>query len=218
MKKSPGLGRPGVDGPFIKNVNVSKSNQGTVYIVAGSAATLYAAPMPHAALPVGMGELGTGVIDISGNQLSFSFVNDQGVVQDSFTIIKPYAAADADSDGLPDDYENEYGLNPADGADAAADADGDGSSSRDEFLAGTDPRDASSKLLTQLQTGVHGYIVRFNTVPGYLYTVQRRDDIQTGLWTSIASDLPGTGAERSVTDTEANLSGKRFYRVRVQPE
>ncbi len=46
---------------------------------------------------------------------------------------------DADSDGLPDEWERRYGLNPNDASDADADADSDGFTNAEEFAAGTDP-------------------------------------------------------------------------------
>jgi len=51
---------------------------------------------------------------------------------------------DFDHDGLPNDWEKKYGLNPHDAADAALDADGDGFTNAEEFKAGTDPRDKAS--------------------------------------------------------------------------
>jgi hypothetical protein len=44
----------------------------------------------------------------------------------------PYA--DADKDGMPDDYEKKHGLNPADAADAAADPDSDGYTNVEAWL------------------------------------------------------------------------------------
>jgi hypothetical protein len=46
---------------------------------------------------------------------------------------------DSDGDGLPDDWEQLYGLNPLDPGDAVLDSDGDGSTNLDEFTHGTDP-------------------------------------------------------------------------------
>lgn len=54
----------------------------------------------------------------------------------------PAAVADTDGDGIPDEWEKRYGLNPADPSDAAADTDGDGFTNAEEFAAKTDPTDA----------------------------------------------------------------------------
>ena len=48
---------------------------------------------------------------------------------------------DADGDGIPDEWEKRYGLNPNDPNDANADADGDGFTNLEEYQAGTDPTD-----------------------------------------------------------------------------
>ena len=50
---------------------------------------------------------------------------------------EPYA--DADSDGMPDVWEQKFGLDPQNSADAAADLNGDGYTNIEEFLNGTDP-------------------------------------------------------------------------------
>ncbi len=55
-------------------------------------------------------------------------------------VAKP-VVLDADGDGLPDEWEKRYGLNPNDAADASADKDGDDFTNSEEFLAKTDPTD-----------------------------------------------------------------------------
>ncbi|MGD8593263.1 MAG: hypothetical protein PVF82_10555 [Gammaproteobacteria bacterium] len=46
---------------------------------------------------------------------------------------------DSDGDGLPDEWEQQYGLNPLDASDATIDSDGDGIANLTEFVNGTDP-------------------------------------------------------------------------------
>ena len=48
---------------------------------------------------------------------------------------------DMDKDGLPDEWEKRYGLNPGDASDADKDTDGDDFTNLEEFLAKTDPTD-----------------------------------------------------------------------------
>src|SRR5690606_821479 len=49
---------------------------------------------------------------------------------------------DRDGDGMPDDWETANGFNPDLASDALEDADSDGLINRDEYIAGTNPRDA----------------------------------------------------------------------------
>lgn len=46
---------------------------------------------------------------------------------------------DSDSDGMPDDWETQYGLNPNDASDASKDLSGDGYTNIEKYLNGTDP-------------------------------------------------------------------------------
>ena len=51
---------------------------------------------------------------------------------------EPYA--DADGDGMPDEWERAHGLNPNDPSDAAGDLNGDGYTNIEAFMYGLDPR------------------------------------------------------------------------------
>jgi len=51
---------------------------------------------------------------------------------------------DSDDDGLPDSWERDHGLDPLDPSDALVDLDGDGLTNLQEFLLGTDPRQADT--------------------------------------------------------------------------
>ena len=51
------------------------------------------------------------------------------------------ADSDDDNDGIPDTFENTYGMNPLDSSDGGVDSDHDGASNYEEYLAASDPFD-----------------------------------------------------------------------------
>ena len=120
---------------------------------------------------------------------------------------------DADADGLPDSWERQHGLNPS-VDDAALDLDGDGFTSREEYLAGTDPGSAASRLRAVVETEDAVPVLRFRAEPGRSYTVQRRSRFGDGLWETAESIAPSLSARavewRAPAPTETETG---FYRV-----
>jgi calcium-activated chloride channel regulator 4 len=68
-----------------------------------------------------------------------SAVSGQPFVREARRSVTLRALADRDRDRLPDAWEQRFGLDPEDPADAAQDPDRDGASTLTEFLNGTDP-------------------------------------------------------------------------------
>ena len=69
---------------------------------------------------------------------------DSGVDDPSDFVGVPHlaqggACADSDGDGMPDEFESRYGLDPDDGSDASRDPDGDGFTNIEEYVNGTEP-------------------------------------------------------------------------------
>lgn len=77
----------------------TSSGKGTVYVVAGNASSVSKrGSLDHPAMAVSHRELGSVVIDVSGDSLTTVFVNDKGVVRDRFTIQKGRGDDSGDND------------------------------------------------------------------------------------------------------------------------
>jgi pectate lyase len=79
----------------------------------------------------GKGMVGNGIVNDPkevGGYPEYSFSPDE-------------VPADADHDGMPDEWEKKYDLNPVEAADGSTDADHDGYTNVEEYLNGTNPRE-----------------------------------------------------------------------------
>ena len=131
---------------------------------------------------------------------------------------------DTDNDGLPDWWEDQFGFNKANAADAALDFDGDGASNMNEFLAGTNPNNRGSVLrIVALQPEGGAMRITWSTVGGKSYRVQTNAPPASGSFSTNFADftplitVPGTGeSNTNVADPGANTSA-RYYRVRLGP-
>ena len=88
-----------------------------------------------------------------------------------------------------------------------------------EYLSGTDPRDALSYLRIE-SIGAAGAAtrIRFNAVAGKTYTVQYREQVDLGPWSKLTDvpAQPSTGAIEMM-DPVAATNVTRFYRL-VTPQ
>ncbi len=127
---------------------------------------------------------------------------------------------DTDADGLPNWWEDQFGLGKTNAADAALDLDGDGASNLNEFLSGTKPSDPASVFrITALQPSGGDLRVTWTTVGGKSYVVQTNGDVSNG-FTDFSPLIAVPGAGESVTnylDASGATNGHRYYRVRLEP-
>ena len=116
---------------------------------------------------------------------------------------------DNNFDGLSDDWEAYYwGTNSAAWPSPLADSDGDGVNNRDEFLAGTNPTNASSVLRIKLSSTPQGLFLSWNTQTGLVYQLQSSSSL--GNWTNLGSPRFAAGTNDSVL---VGGSGQSYYRV-----
>lgn len=188
---------------------------------------------------------------VAGDRVSFEFVDPAGVVyaglvaSSNAVVGLPGAvgeldvvlAADSDGDGVADEYletidylmwkhgvEGDY--------DATADYDGDGQSNYAEYVAGTNPFDATDKFSVRQMTvdeGVDGYVaLRIPVSRGRSYVITASPELAPADWTvtefTLDASVPPSATHLMTSMTESGYKtifvpkkgASRFYKVNVE--
>ncbi len=125
---------------------------------------------------------------------------------------------DVDHDGLPDLWELANGLDPqsSQGDDGPlGDRDRDGANNEHEFIAGTDPNNASDYLhFSQVSVSNEFCRLEFNTHLGRTYGVEQLDAFgSTNGWSNLTSGILGNGGTMQISDPMT--AATRYYRLTV---
>ncbi len=140
-----------------------------------------------------------------------------------FTTASVLVPADADGNGINDDWEVQYFGHI--GIDPNADPDGDGFSNLQEFLAGTDPTNAASALrITEIDADGDDVRIAWSAVGGKNYVVQTNAPSDDN-FTNDFSDLSAMIAVLGSSETSTNYldvggainTPARFYRIKLLP-
>jgi hypothetical protein len=122
------------------------------------------------------------------------------------------------NDGIPDTWRLLYFGTVSNALSAAnADPDGDGASNWQEYVAGTNPLDAASvfEFLPATPPAGAGFALQWPSVVNKTYTLQYSSSAGPGNWTTVATNMPGTGQPMQWTDPNTTAAA-RFYRALVQ--
>jgi hypothetical protein len=132
-------------------------------------------------------------------------------------LVNAEAPVDADSDGLPDDWEQAHGLSPTSGTGADGpdgDPDADGQSNLREYRSGTHPNDAASVLTLALSRVLgQDLVMQFEAVGGYSYSIESSEALEGRPWTAVVGFSPES-VDRLVQWTPPrDLGNHRYFRV-----
>ncbi|MEP7014476.1 MAG: hypothetical protein ABI925_03465 [Verrucomicrobiota bacterium] len=160
----------------------------------------------------------TGLAPGTSYHYRVTITGNSGTITGNDTSFATSPFIDTDGDGIPDDYENDNGLNPNDGADGAQDTDGDGVSNFMEYLAGTNPRDPTSLFrINSIVSNSNDFIVTFTTVLAKRYQVEQSPTLLAPSWVPVGNVVSGNGNSVAVTDVGGRFANTRFYHVRIVP-
>jgi hypothetical protein len=145
-----------------------------------------------------------------------------------FTFALRFSAtpSDWDADGMPNTYEDTYGLDATNSTDGADDDDDDGFLNRDEYIANTNPTNDQDYLSAYSITGSTGFVVQFPAKAQRRYRIwYANDSLIAPAWSnatpsaiSVGSDMIynwlDDGSETEPAPNDSSLD-HRFYRIEV---
>ncbi|NNM28759.1 MAG: hypothetical protein HKO57_04515 [Akkermansiaceae bacterium] len=152
--------------------------------------------------------------DFTGGPFGDDFVVDIDYVCYDLSGAYLPPGADADGDGMPDEWEHRN-FGTITGGDPAGDHDGDGNSNLDEYHADTDPWDPESsfRVSSISEDGQTVSVTVADTSRERQYTLHESDDLGvTDPWTAVAGPVPGNGGDLVMEDP-GPIGEKRFYVV-----
>jgi len=128
-----------------------------------------------------------------------------------------HRAADSDGDTMTDGFEDEYGLDPTDPADATGNLDNDPHNNREEFIADTDPTNPASYFCISNISVSSPVTVYFESSSNRFYTMNYCSNLFDAAWTNVPGAGPeqGEGGPDFLGDTNEPAKGP-FYRLEVE--
>ena len=158
-----------------------------------------------------------------GRHIRIGLVNGETNADGTFYVSIAEAEAfsplgvDTDGDGLKDDWEVQYGLNPFVPDDISTDLDHDGLSLWNEYLADTDPSDPQSYFALTM-TNSHTETLQFRCASSLArkYSLQWSTNLVDSIWAPVSgqTDKMGTGKEL-IFEATPDL-WKKYFRIEAK--
>jgi hypothetical protein len=158
---------------------------------------------------------------LTGLAISYSSGNPDvaSLIQNALYFNSPGVAIITASQDGDENYEAAFSVHQTYTVFGNGDDDGDGQTNADELIAGTDPLNPSSRFqINTILTSGNGFTLTWTAVPGRTYKVQAREDLSSGRWLDIATDLTNdTEDPKTLSYIDSVISpSRKFYRLVVQ--
>jgi len=123
---------------------------------------------------------------------------------------------DNDADGLPNLWEDTYGLDKFSAADAGLDADSDGWNNTLEYVAGTNPSNGADffRCIVNRGAGGNGFVIQFLARAGKTYVIEYKNALNEAAWQTLAT-IPAPAGDTEISHPDPVNLGQRFYRIRT---
>ncbi len=160
----------------------------------------------------------TGLITSTGQSGTINGINSFPLPQGMTTaVLHLVSAQDTDGDGMPDQYEKRNGFDIENSSDANLDSDGDSLTNVQEFIVGTNPNLAASRLyISSVTKPAASAALSFYSAAGKTYRLEYCDDLRLGNWIPLDYVFAGAADVIQVSDPGTAGLGKRFYRLLVE--
>jgi hypothetical protein len=125
---------------------------------------------------------------------------------------------DTDGDGMADNWESRYGLNPYDPMDAGLDLDGNGLTTLEEYWSGVGPYSGSNPLkFQQVSFKNNTLTVVFSSVHNRNHSIWFVPTLETTNWTVLTNGITGTGGFLTNEIAIEPIQSSGFLRLRAAP-
>lgn len=158
------------------------------------------------------------VRDVFFNSIMIVSSNMAGGMSTNDTVVITRAGStDSNGDPIPDNWYNQYGMNPATPGLSDVDTDNDEMTNWEEYIYDTNPTNAASFNANSIEfianTSVMDLRVESPTSTGRVYDVYWATSLINGAWAPMGYNLHGNPDNSPVTLKVTNEAAERYYRT-----